>query len=249
MLTAHAITALWVVGVVAEIVVAYRLGRIPSWRIGSAGLALNAAKSIGLMVMWHWWGDTAYSVGWRATRWIHWLALCLLLIQAIVALARVWPQGRRLAVACGALVSILGVAVAALQSHWIVWRGAVGAATDAGRAVGVASILIAGGSYVLYDALGVTTRNARAWSTGLLCWLGGETVAAAMMAYWPIGWPQSVAQIANQAALIVAAHYWWRMSMSGEDYVLPVADAEREWRLLTSWINRERKTRRKAAGL
>lgn len=248
MLTAQAITALWVVGVVAEIAVALRLSRIPGWQIGSAGLSLNAAKSIGLMVLWRWWGDAAYSTGWRATRWIHWLALCLLLIQALVALARVWPRGRRLAVVCGVLVSILGVAVAALQSHWIVWRGAVGAATDAGRAVGVAGILIAGGSYVLYDALGVTTRNARAWSTGLLCWLGGETVAAATMAYWPMGWPHIVAQLANQSALIVAARYWWRMSALGEDYVLPVTDAEREWKLLSDWIGEE-KTRRRAAGL
>lgn len=248
MLTAHAITALWVVGVVAEIVVALRLSRIPGWQIGSAGLVANAEKSIFLMLIWCWWGDTAYSVAWRATRWIHWLALCLLLIQALVALARVWPRGRRLAVVCGVLVSVLGVAVSAIQSHWIVWRGAVGAATDAGRAVGVAGILIAGGSYVLYDALGVTTRNARTWSTGLVLWLGGETVAAAMMAYWPMGWQQSVAQIANQAALIVAARYWWRMSSSGENYVLPLADAEREWKLLSDWIGKE-KTRRRAAGL
>lgn len=242
---AQAIIALWIFSTIAQfatcaLLVQRELTR--SWVLAIAGLALNAGKSAVLMVIWYTAGFRAYGAAWGATRWVHWLAVALLCLQALWALSRVWPQGRPFAVMLGSLLVAVAGSAAALQSGWIIWPGWVGGAIVASRTFSFAALLVVFWGGLVYRALRVVTHNACAWNTGLQAALCVEIACLAVEALAQRGPGMVAAQIAKQAAYMLACWWWWRMGAAGEDCTLPEASGmpDRAWKAIVRLTEREK---------
>lgn len=245
--SAQIVLVLWVASALVQLFTCVLLGRrniLRNWWLGCLGLGLNAGKSIVLMAIWWNLGFRAYSSAWAATRWIHWVAVLLLLTQALWSLARVWPQGRSFAVMVGLFLAGLAGAAALLQAGLVEWPGRTGAAAIAGRTFTLGAFLLLLWIGWVYRLLRVTTRNASLWRTGLLACLSIEATCLTVEALTGgRGTFTVAAQIARQTAYMAAAAYWWRMGADGEAYTLPSASdmPDVSWRLLERWMEGEKK--------
>lgn len=245
-LSAKTILALWACSALIQLatcaIFAHR-GLSRRWLFAIAGLGLNAVKSISLMGIWWMLGFRAYSAAWVATRWIHWLAILLLLLQALWALSRVWPEGRPFAVMVGSVLGLMAAVAAVLQAGLIDWPGQVGAAVVAGRSFSFASLLFVFWCGWVYGCLRVVTRNAELWRTGLQAALCIEIVGLAVEAASQRGPFMVSAQLTKQTAYMAAAWFWWRMGAAGEAFTLPQASnmPDRAWKVLERWMEGEKR--------
>lgn len=237
---------LWALGTAAQfatsgLLIHRGLGR--AWSLAIAGLLLNAAKSAALMVVWAGWGFKAYSNAWVATRWVHWVAILLLLLQALWALSRVWPQGRPFAVLAGGAIAVFAALAAVLQSGWIDWPGRIGSAVIVCRSFSVAAVLFVFWIGWVYRGLRVVTANAALWRSGIQAALCIEIACLAVEAATQRGPGMVSAQIAKQTAYMAACWWWWRMGSAGEAYVSPqVSDLpERAWRIIEGYLEGEKR--------
>lgn len=243
---AYLTVALWAVGTGAQFVTCcllWRKGLLKSWSLGILGLLLNALKSTTLMWIWWRYGFRAYSEVWLDTRWLHFATIVLLLLQALWALSRVWPQGRPFAVMVGSLLVFFAAAASAFQSGWIEWPGRVGAAVAICRSFSLAALLFIFWCGWVYRALRVTTVNARLWIGAVQLVLCIDATCLSIQALTQYGALHRASQVANQTAYLLACLWWWRMGAAGETFVLPEASdlPGRAWRMLEHWIEGERK--------
>lgn len=196
------------------------------------------------MCIWRVYGFRAYSVAWEATRWLHWVAVFLLVLQALWALSRVWPQGKPFVAMVAVMLGICAASAAVLQMNWLDWPGRIGAAVAAGRSFTLGSLLFVLWCGWVYRCLNVVTRNASLWRTGLQAALCIEIACLAVEATTHGRGVYTVsAQIVRQTAYMAAAAYWWRMRAAGEAYVLPGASdmPDRAWRIMERWMEGEKK--------
>lgn len=240
------IIGLWVLSAAVQLATCAlfaRRGLTRGWLLAMIGLTLNAGKSIALMVVWWSAGFRVYSEAWTATRWVHWVAVLFLLLQALWALSRVWPQGRPFAVMVGSMLALLATAAAVLQADWIVWPGRVGAAVMASRSFAIAAVLFVFWCGLVYRCLRVVTHNAERWRAGLQVALCIEIICLSVEAATQRGPLMIGAQIAKQAWLMAACWWWWRMTPAGEVFVLPNQSdmPDRAWRLLERWMEGEKR--------
>ena len=245
-LSAQVVIALWILSTFVQFATCALLvkrGLTRQWIIAIAGLGINAGKSAVLMAIWWSMGFRAYGVAWGATRWVHWVAVSLLCLQALWALSRVWPQGRPFAVMLGSFLVVVAGSAAALQSGWIVWPGWVGAAVVASRSFSLAALAVVFWGGWIYRCLRVTTRNAVRWNAGLQAALCVEIAWLTMEAWAQRGPGMVAAQIAKQAAYMVACWWWWRMNADGEAFTLPAASEMPEvaWRVIRRRLDRQRR--------
>lgn len=246
-LSAQIVLALWAASALVQLFTCVLIARrniLKDWWLGCLGLGVNAGKSIVLMSIWWSFGFRAYSAAWAGTRWIHWVAVLLLLSQALWSLARVWPQGRPFAVMVAVFLVTLAGAAALLQVGWIEWPGRTGAAAIAGRTFTLGAFLLLLWIGWVYRLLRVITRNASLWRTGLLACLSIEAACFTVEALTGgRGTATVAAQIARQTAYMAAAAYWWRMDADGEAYTLPSASdmPDVSWRILERWMEGEKR--------
>ena len=207
------------------------------------GLSVNGGKSVVLMAIWWSFGFRAYTDAWMVTRWVHWVAILLLLLQALWALSRVWPQGKPFAVMVGSMLALFAAIAATMQAGWIDWPSRVGAAVVASRSFSFAALLFVFWCGWVYRCLRVITRNAELWRSGLQVALCIEIAclaveAASQRGPWMVG-----AQLVKQTAYMAAACYWWRMGAAGEAYALPSASdmPDRAWRVMERWMEGEKR--------
>lgn len=244
--SAWAVIILWVLGTVAQFATSgllIRRGLGKAWSLAIAGLVLNAAKSAVLMAIWGSWGFRAYSNAWMATRWVHWVAILLLLLQALWALSRVWPQGKPFAVLAGGAIAAFAALAASLQSNWIIWPGSVGSAVVVCRSFSIAAVIFVFWIGWVYRGLRVVTANAALWRGGIQAALCIEIICLAVEAATQRGPGMVAAQLAKQTAYMAACCWWWRMGSAGEAYVAPKASdlPERAWRVIEAYIEGEKR--------
>ncbi len=245
-LAAWSTIALWAIGTAAQLVTCWFLfnrGLLRPWKLAVAGLAINATKSVALMVIWYGFGFKAYSIAWMATRWVHWVAILFLLLQALWALSRVWPEGRPFAVMVGSGLALFAAAAATLQSGWIDWPGKVGAVAVACRGFSIAALLFVFWCGWVYRCLRVVTSNAKLWRQGIQVALCTEVVCLAVHAVFNNGPFHITAQFVNQTAYIAACWWWWRIGPAGEEFVLPEASdlPDRAWRIIEGFLDGEKR--------
>ncbi len=243
---AKAVIVLWVLSAACQIatcVILMRRGLLRGWMLAILGLLLNGGKSVALMATWLLLGYRAYSQAWMVTRWVHWVAILLLLLQALWALSRVWPEGRPFAVMVGSVVSLFAAFAAVVQAGWIEWPGQVGLAVIASRSFSLAALLFVFWCGWIYRCLKVVTRNAMLWRSGLEVALCIEVACFAVEAASQRGPWMVSAQLAKQTAYMAAAWFWWRMGEAGEAYTLPSASdmPDRAWMVLKRWMENERR--------